>query len=122
MVMRAPIMCIALAVVACQAAGPAPPPAPATPTLATQGQTRAEALCGGCHAIGRDGVSPNRNAPPFHAIINQVDLRSATVASWLRDAHNYPSEMRFSLTEEQVNELVAHMMVLRDPNYRRSPD
>ena len=123
MAMKAFFPCLALAAAACQATGSdAPSPGPAAPTLAAQGQVRAEALCSGCHAVGRTGPSSNPNAPPFHAVINQVDLRAATVASWLRDAHNYPAEMDFTLNEREVNALVAYMLTLRDPNYRRSPD
>lgn len=113
--------CFALALAACQTGRAGPPQAPA-PTLGLQGQARAEAMCGGCHAVGRSGASSNPNAPPFHSIINQVDLRPETAAAWLRDAHNYPSEMNFSLSERQVDELVVYMLTLRDPNYRRTPD
>ena len=114
--------CVALAAAACQTASPEAPPSAAAPSLAAQGQARAEAMCGGCHAVGRTGSSSSPNAPPFHAVINQVDLTSRTVSDWLRGAHNYPSEMDFTLSEAQVNELVAYMMTLRDPNYERAPD
>lgn len=112
---------LAAAATACQPV-PSGPPAPAAPSTALQGQARAETLCSGCHAVGRSGTSSNRNAPPFHSIINQVDLRPETVSAWLRDAHNYPSEMNFSLNERDVNLLVAYMISLRDPNYQRAPD
>ncbi|MGE0179961.1 MAG: c-type cytochrome [Sphingomonas sp.] len=118
--MRMLVPCLVLILGACQASPPAP--LPASPTLAARGQARAEAQCSGCHAVDREGTSSNRNAPPFHAIINQVDLRPETAAAWLRDAHNYPAEMNFSLSENQVEELVTYMVSLRDPNYRRIPD
>lgn len=113
---------LALVLAACQTT-PSEPLAPAAaPATAAQGLARAEAMCGGCHAVGRTGSSSNPNAPPFHAVINQVDLRAETVAAWLRNAHNYPSEMNFTLNETQVDELVAYMLTLRDPKYRRAPD
>lgn len=112
---------LAIAVTACRPVS-SDPPVRATASAAMQGQARAEALCSGCHAVGRSGTSSNRNAPPFHSIINQVDLRPETVSAWLRDAHNYPSEMNFSLRERDVNLLVAYMISLRDPNYQRAPD
>lgn len=113
--------CSALALAACQTHGSAPPGAPA-PTPALQGQARAQAMCGGCHAVGRSGASSNPNAPPFHSIINQADLRPETASAWLRGAHNYPAEMNFTLSEREVDELIAYMLTLRDPNYRRVPD
>ena len=41
-----------------------------------------------------------------------------TLTAWLRDAHNYPEEMEFYLEGPEVDELVAYMLGLRDPNYR----
>ncbi|MGE3146842.1 MAG: hypothetical protein AB7K35_14785 [Pseudorhodoplanes sp.] len=113
-----PLLCLALAAAACQTS---PPPPPAS-TAALQGRARADALCSGCHAIGPEGSASGTNAPPFHAIINQTDLRPDTVSAWLRDAHNYPSEMNVSLSARDVEVLVAYMLTLRDPNYRRPSD
>ena len=78
----------------------------------------AQAACGGCHALDRRSVSPNPNAPPFAAIVNQQGLTRNTLAAWLRNAHNYPDEMKFSLDGHRVDDLVAYMLTLRDPNYR----
>ena len=82
------------------------------------GQAFAQSSCGGCHAIDRRSVSPNTNAPPFAAIVNQEGLTGNTLAAWLRNAHNYPDEMKFSLDGHKVDDLVAYMITLRDPNYR----
>ena len=84
------------------------------------GKAFAQASCGGCHAIDRRSVSPNPNAPPFAAIVNQEGLTGNTLAAWLRNAHNYPDEMKFSLDGHKVDDLVAYMITLRDPNYRPS--
>jgi mono/diheme cytochrome c family protein len=86
------------------------------------GKALAQASCGSCHAIGRNGASSNPNSPPFSAIANQEGLTAETLSLWLRGAHNYPSEMDFYLPERQVEELVAYMLTLRTPNYRRQPD
>ena len=106
---------LAMAAVACQ------PPAPAAQSVAAEphpGMAFAQASCGGCHAVGRASVSPNPGAPPFARIVNQEGLTGNTLAAWLRNAHNYPAEMKFSLDRGQVDELVAYMLTLRDPNYR----
>ncbi len=113
------LLCLALPLAACQAV-PAATPAPASE--GTPGQAYAEATCGSCHAVGRYGHSSNPNAPPFMAIANQEGLTEETLTTWLRGAHNYPSEMDFYLNESQVRQLVAYMLTLRDPNYRRPPD
>lgn len=116
---RPGLLCLMLPLAACQSV---PPPAPATTAEAQQGQAFAEASCSGCHAVGRYGSSSNPNAPPFPAIVNQEGLTAETLSYWLRGAHNYPAEMDFSLDERQVDALVAYMLTLRDPNYRRPPD
>lgn len=110
---------LALLLAACQGH---PAPVPASSSAALPGQAFAEASCSGCHAVGRHGSSPNPNAPPFAAIANQDGLTAETLTFWLRGAHNYPSEMDFYLNDQRVAELVAYMLTLRDPNYRRPPD
>lgn len=113
------LLFLPLLLAACQnlpsaAATPAAPPPP--------GQALAQASCGGCHAVGLYGTSANPNAPPFGAIANQEGLTAETLTYWLRGAHNYPREMDFYLGEREVDALVAYMLTLRDPNYRRPPD
>ena len=78
----------------------------------------AQASCGGCHAVERYSSSPNPDAPPFAGIVNQEGLSPETLATWLRDAHNYPEEMEFSLEGREVEQLVAYMLTLRDESYR----
>ena len=73
--------------------------------------------CGECHAIAPPELSPNPNAPPFASIVNQPGLTEETLARWLRDAHNYPQEMEFEVGEEQVGQLLAYMLTLRDEDF-----
>jgi mono/diheme cytochrome c family protein len=109
-----PIVLLAAAV-ACQ---PLSPAGTTTSTEAPSGLAFAQASCGGCHAVERRSVSPNPNAPPFSAIVNQEGLTANTLSSWLRNAHNYPDEMKFRLERRSIDELVEYMLTLRDPNYR----
>ena len=106
---------LAAGAAACQPMAPAgqAPAAEGHPGLAF-----AQASCGGCHAVGQRSVSPNPQAPPFPAIVNQAGLTGNTLAAWLRNAHNYPAEMKFALEPRDVDQLVAYMLTLRDPNYR----
>jgi mono/diheme cytochrome c family protein len=107
------LLALAASATACQPASPS-----STTTGALPGQAFAQSACGGCHAVGRQSVSPNPNASPFAAIVNQEGLTRNTLASWLRNAHNYPDEMNFRLEGGQVDGLVDYMLTLRDPNYR----
>jgi len=83
------------------------------PTLAL-----AQGACGGCHAVERFDLSPNPQAPPFIAIANRDGLNASTLAGWLRDAHNYPEDMEFTLDPPQVERLVEYIVTLQDPNYQ----
>ena len=114
------LLCLPLVLAACQNLPAAEPSAPAG--LTAEGQALAEGSCAECHAVGREGPSRNSNAPPFPAIVNQEGLTAETLSFWLRGAHNYPREMDFYLNAHKVDALVAYMMTLRDPNYRRPPD
>ena len=121
-----PLLCLALPLAACESvpsdAPTAPAPSAAVSAATSPGQAFAEASCGGCHAVGRYGHSSNSSAPPFMAIVNQEGLTEETLSTWLRGAHNYPSEMNVYLNDAQVDQLVGYMLTLRDPNYRRPPD
>ena len=113
------LLCLTLVLTACQSV---PSAEPAASTVPSRDQAFAQASCGSCHAVGRDGWSSNSNAPPFAAIVNQEGLTAETLSTWLQGAHNYPSEMDFYLQQPDVDALVAYMLTLRDPNYRRPPD
>ena len=114
-----PLLCLAALFTACQNVPAAEPASSAAPS---PGQAFAQSSCGGCHAVGRYGSSSNPNAPPFPAIVNQEGLTEETLSTWLRSAHNYPQEMNFLLRDVEVDALIAYMLTLRDPNYRRPPD
>jgi mono/diheme cytochrome c family protein len=115
------LLCLALAVAAFRALPSDASPRPARNAVA-RGHAFAQATCGGCHAIGRSGHSSYSDAPPFAAIVNHEGLTRETLSTWLRGAHNFPREMDFYLNDEHVRALVAYMLTLRDPHYRRPPD
>jgi mono/diheme cytochrome c family protein len=108
-----------LSLAACQ---DLPSVAPAPSAAAVEGKALAQASCAECHAIEAYGTSSNSNAPPFPVIVNQEGVTAETLSFWLRGAHNYPREMDFYLDERKVDALVAYLLTLRDPNYRRPPD
>ena len=110
-----PLLCLVVGLTACQDLGPARSAATATQD---QGGSLAQGSCGGCHTVERYGLSSNRDAPAFAAIVNQPGLTAGTLSSWLRDAHNYPDEMRFQLGPDKADTHVAYLLTLKDPNYR----
>lgn len=80
--------------------------------------TFAQAACGGCHAIERSELSPNPKSPPFEDIANRRELSADTLASWLRNAHNYPEEMDFDLDPAQADDLAAYIVTLKHDGYK----
>jgi cytochrome c len=48
-------------------------PAAPDPAVIEDGRAMAEANCARCHAVGREGVSPNRSAPAFRTVLARYD-------------------------------------------------
>ena len=98
-----------LAVAACSA--------PAVGTVGdapvARGRASARAPGGGCHAVTRGRVSPNPESPPFETVVDTPGLTGTTLAAWLRDSHNFPEIMNFSIDPGQVDDLAAYMLTLR---------
>ena len=77
--------------------------------------------CQGCHSVRLHLPSPNPAAPGFADIANYEGLTAITLSAFLRAAHNYPDEMKMTITPQEVEDIVAYVLTLRDPNYRPVP-
>ena len=102
-----------LALAACQ---PAQRPAASAPPATGFSMTDiafAQASCGGCHAVEEPGISPNPQSPTFGEIARRPGVTEATLAAYLRDAHNYPEAMDFELSPQQAEALARYMLTLR---------
>lgn len=67
-------------------------------TFLDRGRAIATQNCSGCHAIGRRGISPNRNSPAFHTLgarYNIDDLDEAFVEG-LTANHKGMPDFQFS--------------------------
>lgn len=100
--------CLALCLAACESV-----PADEPSASAATGLIIAQDSCGRCHQVRRNGLSPDEDAPPFADIANREGRTAESLAAWLRDGHNYPTEMGFRLEPHQVDALVAYMIRLR---------
>lgn len=85
---------------------------------ARRGLAFAEQRCAACHAIGANRSSPNPESPSFEAIANMPGLTDATLREFLRDSHNYPAAMNFTVERARVRDLSAYILTLRRPGYR----
>ena len=95
---------------------------PATQTVDHNTLAFVQAACGGCHAVEGNALSPVPEVPRWVDIANRPELTEDTLATWLRDAHNYPEMMDFDLEGDKVDMIAAYMLTLRSADYKRAPD
>lgn len=76
---------------------------------AAVGGSVAQRLCAGCHAIGRDGDSPMKAAPPFRTmgVVYPVSDLQEAFAEGLVTAH--PAMPAFELEPQDIADLVAYL-------------
>lgn len=112
---------LALAALALSATAlPAAKPAPKAESAARikRGLTFAQERCAGCHAVAVNGSSPNPESPPFEDIANRPGLTETTLRTFLRDSHNYPQAMDFTVDRGAARDLAAYLVSLRRPGYK----
>jgi mono/diheme cytochrome c family protein len=84
----------------------------------TRGLAIATSHCSACHAVTAGGISPDPEAPPWDAVVNKPGLTLATLRTFLRDSHNYPTQMNFEIAPAQIADIAAYMITLKRRNYR----
>ena len=106
----------------CQSAGPvAAPAAPPSTAAADAVPDYVTAICGECHAVKDNAVSPNPQAPGFADIANSPGLTRDTLVTFLSDAHNYPMQMDVDLVDEDIEVIADYMLTLQSEDYVRRP-
>ncbi|QZD94964.1 hypothetical protein [Qipengyuania gelatinilytica] len=99
--------------------------APATTTVAASAEKEppilVTAICGDCHAVKTNEISPNPQAPGFADIANSPGVTRETLVDFLSDAHNYPMQMDVDLVEEDIELIADYMLTLQDEDYHRLP-
>lgn len=113
-ILLAPVLLAAGALGGCQGAAEPQGLASAGTIAGTDTHGFARRACSGCHAIEQGGLSRNPSAPPFHAVANRPGVTLASLTNWLRNAHNYPDEMNFALTDDEEGALAVYIYSLRD--------
>jgi mono/diheme cytochrome c family protein len=88
-------------------------PALAQPAAVARGQRLAETACKQCHAVGRQGDSPNPAAPRFRDLTAQKPGRSIDeiLAGGLLVLH--PGMPSWGLTDRDQADLLAYMRTLQ---------
>lgn len=77
-----------------------------------QGETLARSNCARCHAVGRLGASPLREAPPFRELHTRypVEDLGEALAEGIRTGH--PSMPEFRFDPDQAEALIAYLKSL----------
>lgn len=76
-----------------------------------RGQAIAKRNCGGCHAIGRGGASPNPKSPPFRYLARKYPLSNLEEAlgEGIVVGHEGLEMPQFSFDSRQVEALLAYL-------------
>ena len=76
------------------------------------GRAFAEAECSACHAIGEDGESPLKDAPPFHEIVTFYPPESLAEALAEGIVTGHPGMPQFELEPDQIGDFIAYLETL----------
>lgn len=84
-------------------------PAMSEAELIQEGGELANTMCGGCHAVGDEGASPNPAAPPLRAAYAGAD--QTQFAQQMREGlpAGHPDMPRFVFTPDQIDALTAYL-------------
>jgi mono/diheme cytochrome c family protein len=79
-----------------------------------QGRQFALDVCAACHAVRAGQTqSPLATAPSFEAIAHMPGMTAAALAFWLT-AHSHPTMPNLILAPQQVRNVSAYLLSLRD--------
>jgi mono/diheme cytochrome c family protein len=92
-------------------------PLSAKTTPAKRGLAFAKTHCAACHGITANSSSPNPEAPPWDDIANRPGTTRETLRVFLRDSHNYPDAMQFTVKRSNIGDLAAYMITLQRKGY-----
>jgi cytochrome c len=83
--------------------------------LAKRGEALLSRECGICHAVGRYGDSPQRNAPSFYEIARRRDLAEIRQSLEKGTLSGHPEMPRVSLSGNDIEAVLAYLSAIRQP-------
>ena len=80
------------------------------------GKEMLQQLCARCHAVGRTGASPNRQAPPFRSF-SETKLYDSDFLKRLQDGYSsiHPFMPTFRFSREDAEEVLSYMRSIQQP-------
>lgn len=103
-----------LPLLACAALALSVPHAAAQEGRVQRGFTFVRVHCAQCHAIGRFGESPLRQAPPFRTLGQRYPIDSLAEALGEGIVTGHPSMPQFQLDAAHVNDVIAYLDSIQD--------
>ncbi len=84
---------------------PAPPP----PDPVKDGRLLVETHCAACHAVGRKGASPNREAPPFRRLSARYPVEQLQEALVEGILVGHPAMPTFEFSADEADAIIAYI-------------
>jgi mono/diheme cytochrome c family protein len=84
------------------------------------GREMLQQLCARCHAVGRTGSSPNRQAPPFRSF-SETKLYDSDFLQRLQDGYSsiHPFMPTFRFNREDAEEVLNYLKSIQEPSRRK---
>lgn len=79
-----------------------------------RGQTFVQTNCALCHAVGRYGESPLKEAPPFRTLEKRYPIENLAEALAEGIITGHPSMPEFQLDPAQINDVIAYLKSIQE--------
>lgn len=96
------------------AVGVAMPVIAAEKDLTDKGEVIVRENCGRCHAVGREGVSPNPEAPPFRTLSSNYPIEDLAESLAEGIVSGHPEMPIFVFDPHQVNAIIAYLESIQE--------
>lgn len=82
-----------------------------------RGKIIAETNCGGCHALGTTGDSPNAKSPPFRMLSKKFKLENLeeSLAEGITVGHEGKDMPEFQFDPPQIDDFIAYLKSVNQP-------
>jgi cytochrome c len=80
-----------------------------------RGETLLTRDCGRCHAVGRSGASPDKEAPPFRTLGKRYPVESLEEALGEGTMTGHPDMPEFKYDADDVGGIIAYLKSIQQP-------
>jgi mono/diheme cytochrome c family protein len=81
--------------------------------LVSKGRALAEGKCARCHALGLEGESPHKEAPPFRVVVGRYPVESLAEALAEGIASGHPDMPEFVFEPPEIEAFLTYLEALR---------